>query len=105
MSLHLLDEDSTIQEMKEYLKSLKIVHSFQKKEDYLNRLKLFKSHYTFPWRKDQQDVIDMYFGENHKFYVINGIFGCGKTTLLMSLVVRSIIEEIYTLDDIMFISF
>ena len=105
MSLHLLDEDSTIQEMKKYLKSLKIVHSFQKKEDYLNRLKLFKSHYTFPWRKDQQDVIDMYFGENHNFYVINGIFGCGKTTLLMSLVVRSIIEEIYTLDDIMFISF
>ena len=105
MSLHLLNEDSTIQEMKEYLKSLEIVHSFKKKEDYLNRLKLFKSHYTFPWRKDQQDVIDMYFGENHKFYVINGIFGCGKTTLLMSLVVRSIIEEIYTLDDIMFISF
>ena len=105
MSLHLLNEDSTIQEMKEYLKSLEIVHSFKKKEDYLNRLNLFKSHYTFPWRKDQQDVIDMYFGENHKFYVINGIFGCGKTTLLMSLVVRSIIEEIYTLDDIMFISF
>ena len=105
MSLELLDETSTIKEIKEYFKSLEIVHTFQKKGDYLKRLELFKSHYTFPWRKDQQDVIDLYFGENHKFYVINGIFGCGKTTLLMSLVVRSIIEEIYTLDDIMFISF
>lgn len=105
MALKLLDRTSKIKEIKEYFKSLDIVHTFPTKEGYLERLELFKSHYTFPWRKDQQDVIDLYFGENHKFYVINGIFGCGKTTLLMSLVVRSILEEIYTLDEIMFISF
>ena len=69
MSLELLDGTSTIKEIKEYFKSLEIVHTFQKKEDYLKRLELFKSHYTFPWRKDQQDVIDLYFGENHKLFV------------------------------------
>ena len=40
----LIDYIELYQEMKEYLKSLEIVHSFKKKEDYLNRLNLFKSH-------------------------------------------------------------
>lgn len=105
MSLQFLDKDSKVKDIKDFFKRLEITHSFQKKEDYIKRLDLFKSHWTFPWRPDQQKVIDLYFKTNYKFYVINGIFGCGKTTLLMSLVVRSVLEEIYTLDDIMFISF
>ena len=50
MSIHLLEEDSTIKEYKETFKSIGIVNSFPKKEDYTERLKLLKSHYTFPWR-------------------------------------------------------
>ena len=71
MSIHSLDKNSTIREFKETFKSIGIVSSFPKKGDYSQRLNLLKSHYTFPWRKDQQDVIDLYFGENHKFYFIS----------------------------------
>jgi len=98
-------EHSTIKEMKEFLKSINAAYTFGKKEDYLKRLDLFKSHYSFPWRDDQRQVIDTYFTKKSKYSVINGIFGCGKTTLLMSLVVRSVMEKLYTLEEIMFISF
>ena len=100
-----LDKYSTIKDMKEFLKSINAAYTFGKKEDYLKRLDLFKSHYSFPWRKDQSQVIDTYFTKKSKYSVINGIFGCGKTTLLMSLVVRSVMEKLYTLEEIMFISF
>ena len=105
MTLDKLDDHSTIKNIKSYLKSLNAAYTFGKKQDYLKRLELFKSHYTFPWRDDQRQVIDTYFDQKSKFSVINGIFGCGKTTLLMSLVVRSVIEKLYKLEEIMFISF
>jgi len=100
-----LSENSTIKDVKTFLKSINAAYTFAKKEDYLKRLDLFKSHYSFPWREDQRQVIDTFFTKKSKYSVINGIFGCGKTTLLMSLVVRSVMEKLYTLEEIMFISF
>ena len=103
--MDLPDETSTIKDIKTYLKSINAAHTFKTKADYLERIDMFKSHYTFPWREDQENVIQKYFKEKSKYLVVNGIFGCGKTTLLMSLVIRSIIESIYKPDEIMFISF
>lgn len=105
MSIQTIQAHSTIREIKTFFKSIDVVHTFQNKDAYATRLKMYKDLYTFPWREDQNDVIQSYFEQKTKFYVVNGIFGCGKTTLLLALVVRSILERTYKPEEIMFISF
>ena len=105
MSIQEIKPYSTIREIKDFFKSINVVYTFPNKDGYILRLKKYKDLYTFPWRDDQNEVIQSYFEQKTNFYVINGIFGCGKTTLLLALVVRSILEKAYTPEDIMFISF
>ena len=59
--MDLPDETSTIKDIKTYLKSINAAHTFKTKADYLKRIDMFKSHYSFPWRKDQENVIQKYF--------------------------------------------
>ena len=96
--------DLTIKQMKAFLKSIGVSYSFSSKELYIERIKMFYNMLNFPWREDQEEVIDSFF-EHEKNIVINGIFGCGKTTLLFGLLIKSIVEKRYVPDDILFISF
>ena len=91
--------------MKKFLKDLGGTYSFSSKERYIERINLIKSIQNFTWRKDQKIVLDNFLENKHKYYVINGIFGCGKTTLLLGMLVNSFISKIISPVECMFISF
>lgn len=98
-------EESSTTEFKNFLENIGVVHTFKNKEDYIKRVNLFRKVVKFTWRKDQKDVIDSFLQQEYKYYVINGIFGCGKTTMLMGIHIHSIISELYRPDEAMFLSF
>lgn len=96
---------STVKDMKEFLKGLGVIHCFKTKDKYIERLELFSDVINFTWRDDQKEVIDSFMEQEYKYYVINGIFGCGKTTMLMGIHIHSIISGLYLPTDAAFISF
>ena len=72
----------------------------------MERIEHIKKYLTFPWRDDQRQVLENFMGkEDYKYYVINGIFGCGKTTLLFGILINSFIEKKHLPTECMFISF
>jgi hypothetical protein len=96
---------STIREMKEFLKNMGVVHSFKTKDKYVERLSLFTDVLSFTWRHDQKEVIGSFLEQEYKYYVINGIFGCGKTTMLLGIHIHSIISGLYLPYQAVFLSF
>jgi hypothetical protein len=96
---------TTIKEYSEFLKSIGVVYSFKTKKEYQERVLLYKKVLDFTWRVDQKDIIDSFLKQEYKYYVINGIFGCGKTTLLLGLHIHSLLNNMYRPEDSCFISF
>lgn len=95
----------TIKEYSDFLKNIGVVYSLKTKKDYQDRVLLYKKVIDFTWRVDQKDIIDSFLKQEHKYYVINGIFGCGKTTLLLGLHIHSLLDHIYKPEESCFISF
>jgi len=97
---------TTIADMKNFLKTIGSTYSFSSKQRYLDRIKSINSYTTFPWREDQKIILDHFLtNDQTKYYVINGIFGCGKTTLLLGILINSFIKKINKPTECMFISF
>ena len=97
---------TTIAAMKHFLKTIGSTYCFSSKQRYLDRIKIINSYLTFPWREDQKNILDHFLQNNQtKYYVINGIFGCGKTTLLLGILINSFIKKIHKPKECMFISF
>jgi hypothetical protein len=97
----------TIKDMKEYLTYIDSTHTFKTRHEYVERLKLYKNVLKFTWRSDQKHVLHSFlykFGQ-YQYYVINGIFGCGKTTLLMGMLIHGIIYAYFKARDVVFLSF
>lgn len=96
----------TIEKIKSFLKEIGSTYCLKNKQVYDTRLNNIKQYTTFPWREDQRHVVDCFLNSNeYKYYIINGIFGCGKTTLLFGLLINSFVKKIYKPNDCMFISF
>ena len=100
-----METPKTIREFKTFFQSIQSSHSLKKKSDYVTKFNLFNNTFTFPWREDQIHIINNVVLNLSKYYVINGIFGCGKTTMLFGMLIRFIISKLYTPSDVMFISF
>jgi hypothetical protein len=101
-------EDPSISKYSMFFKSIKSSYTLGKKQNYIDKFDLFKrTCIDFPWRQDQQYIIDSITNDdaNSKYNVINGIFGCGKTTMLFGMMIKFIITNRYMPDEIMFISF
>ena len=97
---------TTIADMKNFLKTIGSTYCFSSKQKYLDRIKTINSYTKFPWREDQKIILDHFLTNNKtKYYVINGIFGCGKTTLLLGILINSFIKKIHKPTECMFISF
>jgi hypothetical protein len=96
---------STISEFKQFLINIGVTHSFKNREEYDKRISLFRDVINFSWREDQKDVIDSFLKQEYNYYCIQGVFGCGKTTMLMGMHIYSIVTELYRPDDAAFISF
>ena len=75
------------------------------KQHYIERIDKFNKIVKFPWREDQKEIIKKIIENKEKYYVINGIFGCGKTTLLFGALINLIIRKTISPEDVMFISF
>lgn len=103
--MDLLQQYVSIKDMQIFLKNIDSAHHLGKKEKYQSRLKIFQEVLNFPWREDQKDVLDKVIKDEYQYYVINGIFGCGKTTLLFGIMIHLILQHLYRPSEIMFISF
>jgi hypothetical protein len=101
-SLPLFD---SINSKKKWLKDVGVSHCFKETSEYDKRISRFQKVVNFPWREDQNAVIEKFMENKNKYYVINGIFGCGKTTLLFGLLINSILKKVYKPEDVLFISF
>lgn len=99
------DDKSTNKTLQTFLKNLGVPYSYKTKEKLLERIKIYSNVVHFPWREDQSTVIYSFIEQKHKYYVVNGIFGCGKTTMLMGIHVISILKSIYKPHHAMFVSF
>jgi len=97
--------DLKIRQYKSFFQKIGSSYSHKKKEDYVEKFKLFYNVLSFPWREDQKRIINSVVKNESKYYVINGIFGCGKTTMLFGMMVNMILKQTYRPEDIMFISF
>lgn len=88
-----------------FFKKIGSSYSLGKKEKYIERFKIFYNVLSFPWRTDQREIINHVVKNQNKYYVINGIFGCGKTTMLFGMMINLILKQTFKPEDIMFISF
>ena len=91
--------------MKSFLKRYDFTHCLSSRDHYIERMKKFHSLMSFPWRKDQQQIIDLCLSEQDKNIVVNGIFGAGKSTMILGTHILSILKGIYSPGDALFISF
>ena len=91
--------------MKQFLKKIGSTYAFKNKQRYIERISKIHDYLQFPWREDQQNVLDAFLTKDFKYFVINGIFGCGKTTLLLGMLINCIITGKYPAQDLFFISF
>jgi len=104
-NMEILKDKQSIKEIQCFLKNINSAYSLGKKENYLARLQLFQDVIDFPWREDQKEVLEEVIKDKNQYYVINGIFGCGKTTLLFGIMIHLILQQLYKPEEIMFISF
>ena len=99
-------ENASVNDYKNFFKSIKSSHTFKNKQAYVEKFNLFANTYqNFPWRTDQINAIDSIASSVYKYTAIQGVFGAGKTTMLFGLVIKLITSHIYMPEDIMFISF
>ena len=95
----------TIAEMKTILKHYELSYCFKDRKEYIKRIMKLKKLISFPWREDQDIVLRSFLQHETKYFVINGIFGCGKTTLLIGMMINAILKKKYKTHEMMFISF
>lgn len=96
---------STNKELQTFLKNLRVPYSYKTKQKLLEKIQVLRDVTEFTWREDQMNVIVSFLEQKHKYYVVNGIFGCGKTTMIMGIHIYAILQGVYTPKDAMFISF
>ena len=101
----LQEKYKTIKEAQTFFQSIGCASHLGKKENYVKRLQLFQDVIDFPWRADQKTVLEEIIKDEKQYYAINGIFGCGKTTLLFGIMIHLIMQKFYHPAEILFISF
>lgn len=95
----------TINDMRNILKRYGAYYTLTNKTKYTDRLEIYKSSLTFPWRKEQKAVIDAFREHKHNIYVMQGVFGAGKSSTLIGMIVQSLMNYYIKADEVMFISF
>ena len=95
----------TIKEMKTFLQSIGSFHSLKNREEYEKRLDVYRKNINFTWRDDQRKILKEFLKFNYKNFVIHALFGAGKTTILMGVLIHGIIEQIFKPEEVLFISY
>lgn len=96
---------STISELKSYIKNIggRVTHPTKKDyQKYIESLFWFK---TFPWREEQQLVFDSFNSNDFRYIIIQGIFGVGKSQMLLGLLFQAILEKNIKCNEISYTAF
>lgn len=96
---------STIAELKAYIKNIggRVTHATKKEyKEYIESLYWFRS---FPWRDEQTLVFDTFKSNNFRYIVIQGIFGVGKSQMLLGLLFQAIMEQNIRCNEIVYTAF
>jgi hypothetical protein len=96
---------SSLKDMSDILKNIGAIFSFKTRQQYISRLDTYYKCISFPWRKDQKDVLKNFVKFSHKNYVIHAVFGSGKTTLLLGMLIYGLLTGSFKPDKVMFMSF
>lgn len=94
---------SSIKEYKSRLKAIgaKTTHANKAAyQTYITKLEWYK---TFPWRLEQTRVFDAV--HTHQRIVVQGIFGVGKSSMLLGIIFKALIEDGYKPHDIVYTAF
>ena len=94
-----------VKEYKQFFKDIGSSYSLKRKQDFIDKYNLLYNVINFTWRDDQHRIINSIVKNESKYYVINGIFGCGKTTMLFGILIHFIVSRTFTPSDVMFVSF
>jgi hypothetical protein len=101
-----MDNHSKKKEWIVYLKSRQLKSSFRRKEDLLQYISDIQWAEKFPWREEQQKVIDCFLRLKPPSIIgIQGLFGCGKTTLLLGMLNIGYWKDMFTMSEICFCAF
>jgi AAA domain len=93
----------SIKEYKDKLRAIgaKVTHANKHEYDvYYKTLEWYK---TFPWRDEQTHVFDAI--NAHQNVVVQGIFGVGKSQMLIGIIFKALIEDGYKPSEIVYTAF
>ena len=88
-------QNMKVKDMQDLLKEIGSFHSLKNKQEYVKRLSCYKDVLNFGWRKEQKQVIDAFLNFKHTRYIVQGIFGAGKSTMLLGMVINGIIKNLF----------
>lgn len=93
----------SVKEYKTKLKAIgaKVTHA--NKEAYDTYYKTLEWYKTFPWRDEQKRVFNAI--DNSQNVVVQGIFGVGKSQMLIGIIFKALIEYGYKPDEIVYTAF
>lgn len=92
-------------QLRECIKNIggRLTHSSKQEcVKYINSLYWYK---TFPWREEQQQVFNIFIEQQYKHIVIQGIFGVGKSQMLLGLLFMALLECDFHYSDILYTAF
>lgn len=104
---------SSKKDMVNYLKRRGLKSSFPRKQDLLQYLSTIQWSLTFPWRPEQSNVIDCFesfstsnpLSSDKNIVAVQGLFGCGKTTMLLGMLNMGFWNRMFEMDEICFCAF
>jgi hypothetical protein len=93
--------------IKEQLLSYGTIKTFRTKQIQQDLFQKFQWPLTFPWHEEQQQLRQHYFETSPpcKEVAVQGIFGNGKTTLMMGIFVQGILEKRWKASETLFCAF
>lgn len=100
-NLHIMRKTDLV----EYLKKRGLKSSFPKKAELLGYIKRIQWSLDFPWRDEQYRIISQFLDESFNIIALQGLFGCGKTTMLLGMLNLGFWKNKFSLDQICFCAF
>jgi superfamily I DNA/RNA helicase len=94
---------TSIKEYKSKLKAIGAKTTHANKDAYQKYMVSLEWYKTFPWREEQTLVFKAI--DNHPRVVVQGIFGVGKSTMLIGIIFKALLEQGYKPKEIMYTAF
>lgn len=88
-----------------YLKEKGLKSSFPKKADLISYIHTIQWSLNFSWRNEQFEFISKFMEESFQIIALQGLFGCGKTTMLLGILNMGYWKNKFSLDEICFCAF